>query len=279
MTEPAAAPPVSGSVAFAVGRCFVGLAAAGSGALQLVTGDPVRLFPTAAGSSGSTAVWPYAVGVLLVAAGCAIAAGRRVRLAAGVVAGLILVSLIVESVPRLLASPWVGYMWTNPLKSVALAAGAALLVAAPTAAAIRGRVGRVERVAVLALALFLFVCGLQHFVYADFVTELVPAWIPGRRGWTYLTGAALIAGGAGMLVPRVAALAAGLSSLMIFLWVPLLHIPRAVTGPYHAHETAGVFEALAISGIALMIAVSCAAPPAADRSPSARLPSAAVRSW
>jgi uncharacterized membrane protein len=194
------------------------------------------------------------VGVVLIAAGCAIAAGRRVRLGASVVAGLIVVSLSVESIPRLFGNPWVGHMWTNPLKSVALAAGAALLVATPTGTSTTPRAERVERVAVVSLAVFLFVCGVQHFVYADFVATLVPAWIPGQRFWTHLTGVALLAGGAGLLAPRTAWLAAAASALMIFLWVLVLHIPRAVTGPGHADETAGVFEALAVSGIALMIA-------------------------
>jgi hypothetical protein len=49
-------------------------------------------------------------------------------------------------------------------------------------------------------------------------------------------------------------LAACLSAVMIFLWVLLLHIPRAFAGPNHANETAGVFEALAISGVALLVA-------------------------
>jgi uncharacterized membrane protein YphA (DoxX/SURF4 family) len=251
--------PITRWDARAVGRCFLGLAASGSGALQLVIGQPVRLFSTGGGESPSA--WPYIVGVVLLAAGCAIAAGRRVRTGAAVLAGLILMSLVVASLPRLLANPWVAHLWTNPLKSAALAAGAALLVAAPTTAPIRSAsspraVRRVERVAAAALAVFLLACGAQHFVYADFVGTLVPSWIPGHRFWTYMTGVALIAGGAGILVPRARRLAATLSSLMIFLWVLLLHIPRAVAGPAHAFETAGVFEALAISGIALMIAAT-----------------------
>jgi hypothetical protein len=42
--------------------------------------------------------------------------------------------------------------------------------------------------------------------------------------------------------------------LVVFLWVLLVHIPRGLAGPNHANETAGVFEALAISGVALMVA-------------------------
>jgi hypothetical protein len=38
----------------------------------------------------------------------------------------------------------------------------------------------------LLLAGFLILGGIQHFVYADFVARLVPAWIPGSHFWVYL---------------------------------------------------------------------------------------------
>jgi hypothetical protein len=43
---------------------------------------------------------------------------------------------------------------------------------------------------------------------------------------------------------------------MIFLWVLMLHIPRAIADPYTnvRNEWASVFEALAFSGIAFMLA-------------------------
>ena len=112
-------------------------------------------------------------------------------------------------------------------------------------------------------------CGIQHFVYTDFVTTLVPAWIPAPRFWTYFTGLALMAGGTGILVPKTARLAATLSALMIFLWVLLLHIPRAFAEANHANETAGVFEALAISGVALLVA-GTRAPRSRDEAPGSR---------
>lgn len=249
-----------------LGRCFFGIAVAASGALQLVTGEFVRLVPIdAAGDGQSPSAWPYVTGVVLLAAGCAIAAERRARLAGGIVAALIAVSLTLAQIPRLLSDPWVGFMWTNPLKAVALLGSGCLLVAllpggGGDPALVRSTVERLQRLAPLPLALFLIVCGVQHFVYADFVDTLVPSWIPGQRLWTCFTGVALIAGGAGILVPRTSRAAATCSALMIFLWVILLHIPRAVAGPNHAGETAGVFEALAISGVALMVAASRARP-------------------
>ena len=138
-----------------------------------------------------------------------------------------------------------GFMWTAPLKALALVGGAALVAGrwpdgTPGLAWMGRGIGSWERIGHVLLAAFLIVCGLQHFAYRAFVDGMVPAWIPpGQRFWTYFTGAALIAGGAGILVPRTARLAGTLSGLMIGLWVVLLHVPRALAGPAHANETAG----------------------------------------
>jgi uncharacterized membrane protein len=105
----------------------------------------------------------------------------------------------------------------------------------------------------LFLALFLILGGIQHFVYLDFVTKLVPSWIPGPRLWVYFTGLALIAGGVGILVPKTSRLAATMTGIMILLWVLLLHIPRALADPHAAGEISGVFEALALSGVAFIL--------------------------
>ena len=101
---------------------------------------------------------------------------------------------------------------------------------------------------------FLIIAGIQHFIYPQFVAMLVPAWVPpSRMFWTYLAGAALIAGGTGIVLPRTMRLAALLMGTMIFLWVPLLHVPRALADLHGSNETTAVFEAPAMSGIALMI--------------------------
>src|SRR5262249_56813851 len=99
--------------------------------------------------------------------------------------------------------------------------------------------------------------GMQHFLFAPFVDTLVPTWIPpSARFWTCFAGVALIAGGVGMMVPKTRRLAAALSGLMIFLWVLVLHIPRALAASESQlrNEWTAVFEALAMSGIALVLA-------------------------
>ncbi len=58
----------------------------------------------------------------------------------------------------------------------------------------------------------------------------------------------------GILVAATARLVPLLSAGMIFLWVFLVHIPRALAGPNRVNEAAGIFEALALSGVALLVA-------------------------
>jgi len=253
------------TAALALGRSFFGVATMASGVLQLATGDFVRLVPALPAWIPAHSTWACLLGVALVATGLAILSGRMARTAASVLGIMILAVVLLLYLPQMVVNPVVdrpflrGFMWTNPLKALALVGGAAILVGSspdegrPLSALVR-RFGRLEPRGSVFLAIFLVVCGMQHFVYSDFVTVLVPSWIPGQRLWTYFTGVALIAGGAGILVPVTARLAASLSALMIFLWVLLLHIPRALAGPQHAGEAAGVFEALALSGEALMVA-------------------------
>jgi uncharacterized membrane protein len=254
---------------FALGRTFLGVATIASGILQLVIGDFVRLVPSLPAWVPAHAALAYLIGVVLIVLGLAIVSGRRVREASSLLVALIVVMVVLLWVPALWASPgidrpWLrGFMWTNPLKALALVGGAAILAARspnePSGLAPLTRaIGRLEPAGPYLLAAFLVVCGVQHFVYSEFVATLVPPWIPpGQRFWTNFAGVALVAGGVGSLVRTTAPLAASLSALMIVSWVFLVHVPRALAGPNHANETAGVFEALALSGVVLLVAATC----------------------
>jgi uncharacterized membrane protein YphA (DoxX/SURF4 family) len=168
---------------------------------------------------------------------------------------LIVLAIVCLHLPRALAEPGVGFHWTNPCKALALLGGV-LIVAATLPAGSPGlarRFGRLAPLGPLFLATFLILGGIQHFVYATFVMQLVPAWIPGPRFWVYLTGTALIAGGIGILLPPTRRLAATLVGIMILLWVVMLHIPRALANPQDPGETAAIFEALALSGAGFIL--------------------------
>jgi uncharacterized membrane protein len=185
-------------------------------------------------------------GVLLLGIGLAFMTNRKTSAAANLLVALLLVSFVVQRIPEILANPGAGFVWTNPAKVLALAGGALLLAGG----------ARMAMVAAVTLGIFLLICGAQHLVYAGFVDGLVPAWIPpGRRFWTIFTAVALLAGGLGVILPwtrRLAGLAVG---VMIFLWVPLVHLARTLAEK-NAFELAGVFEALALAGVAWILADS-----------------------
>jgi uncharacterized membrane protein YphA (DoxX/SURF4 family) len=99
-----------------------------------------------------------------------------------------------------------------------------------------------ERGVYLARILFavcLLPIGLSHIVYVKQTAEFVPAWLPYREGWAYLTGVGQMASGLGVLfgvLPRVAAWAeAGMLSLFtILVWAPAIFAAPRTRLPWTA---------------------------------------------
>lgn len=237
-----------------VGRVFLGLGVLGSGVEQLITRHFVRLIPIGPEAHSVFVVSPQFVGTVLIVLGGMLVLGRCVRCAATMLVGLLLLAFFCLHVPLILAAPQHGYVWTNPCKVLALTAGALLLATTggvPSAAA-----PWIRMITCAVVGGFLVLCGAQHVAYAEFVDTLVPKWLPSPRLWTDLTAAALIAGGVGVSIPRTRRLAGLLAGSMIFLWVLSLHLPRAIMETDHANEVAGIFEALALSGVAFLVAAT-----------------------
>jgi uncharacterized membrane protein len=191
--------------------------------------------------------------------------GKMARSASLLLGAVILSSFALLYLPSLITTPPNGGLWTSAGKALALSGGSFLTAGSlpikldSPAKALAGAVRALERFIPLGpvfLAVFLILCGIEHFIYVEFVTSLVPSWIPGGVFWTYFAGVSLIAGGAGIIIPMTSRLAGGLTGLMIFLWVPLVHIPRAAADLGNANETTAVFEALAMSGIAIIVAAA-----------------------
>jgi len=258
------------------GQSFVAVSLVAFGIQQFLWGDfvPGRALPWPEGVPGRL-VWAYLSGAGLIATGAAILLAiaqpsttvvRTARIAAVCIGAVILLWAGVRHLPAVAADAWLGGEWTRLGKALMLFGGTlAVAGALPRSGGSHAGVARVSEATEaliytgrVCLGAFFILCGVQHFIWTEFVASLVPAWIPGPFFWTYFAGIALIAGGAGMLFPPTASLAARLSALMVFLWVLMLHIPRAVTALEAASsqsEWMAVFEALAVSGIALAVAV------------------------
>ena len=98
------------------------------------------------------------------------------------------------------------------------------------------------------------VFGIQHFVYVDFVAQLVPAYFPAQWFWAYLTGTAMIAAGLSFIVNRKSALAAALLGVMILIFILLLHTRTLSKDASNIVNWTRALQDLAITASAFMLA-------------------------
>lgn len=209
---------------------------------------------------GGTA-WAYLSGAAIIVTGMAIIAGKKARVAAILAGVLILLWAVLRQIPVAATDAILAPTWTRAGKALTLFGGAfAIAGTFPNQEGSRdtpllkfmNRSGEFIILGRICLGIFLIITGIQHFMFTPFVASLIPAWFPGDAVlWTRFAGVALIAGGAGLLLPRTAPLAALLSGLMVFSWVWIVHVPRTFAS---VSDGIAVFEALAVSGIAFVLA-------------------------
>jgi uncharacterized membrane protein YphA (DoxX/SURF4 family) len=205
-------------------------------------------------------VWAWVSGLVIVAAGISVLTGKRTRVTMIGAALLIFLWAFLRHIPVVAADSLLGGSWTRAGKSLVFIGGCLVI------AATSPREGRTNLllpaflvrndlymlVGRICLGVFLLDSGIQHFMFTSFVASLMPSWFPGDPVfWARFAGVALIAGGLGLLVGRTARQAALLSGIMVFSWVWIIHVPRTFTS---VSDGIAVFEALAFSGIAFVIA-------------------------
>ncbi len=240
-----------------IGRLCFALALIAFGAQQFIYGDfvPGRAPAWPEGVPGRL-VWACVSGAVFVAAGVAMIAGKRVWLAGVTVGTTIFLWALLRHVPYVVADSDIGGAWTAAGKALAFFGGAFAVAASDDGAGEGAWREWFVYLGRFCLGAFLALGGIQHLLFPEFVATLVPGWIPGHLFWTYFAAVALIAGGVGLMLPKVARPAAALSGLMVFLWFLILHIPRAVVAAdaQRRNELTAVFESLAVAGIAFLLA-------------------------
>jgi hypothetical protein len=227
-----------------IGRIFYGLAIAAMGFLTLYYRDfPYMFLPPKRLWVSDYAI--YIGGALLLLAGIWIVVGKKLAPVCLVLATVLLVIFCFCFIPYELAAA-ARYLhfgqWENAAKELAFAAGALVLA------------GR--RVGTILYALAIISFGMDHYVYAHEATGYMPTWIHHQLFWIYLTGTALLGSGLAILLKIRVSLFAALLGGMIFIWVVILHLPKATAAPLadNAGEVASAFIALAYCGIAFAIA-------------------------
>jgi putative oxidoreductase len=88
---------------------------------------------------------------------------------------------------------------------------------------------------------------------------VVPAYMPAKAIWVYLSGAGLIAATVSMLIGKYDKLATTLLGIFLLLLVLMVHLPGAMAGGEGAQASMSMLlKDLALAGAAMMYALNYA---------------------
>src|SRR5260221_13087678 len=103
--------------------------------------------------------------------------------------------------------------------------------AAKTDIARAGGLDKIVALSNLCFAIPLAVFGALHLSAAEFVMPLVPSYMPWRLFWAYFVGCALLAASVSIATKIQVRWSGLFFGIMMFLFVAMLHIPRALANP------------------------------------------------
>jgi len=97
--------------------------------------------------------------------------------------------------------------------------------------------------------------GIQHYMYADFVSTLVPAFMPWRLFWAYFTGTAMFVAGLSFIIRWQTQLAAFLLGCLMVLYLLMVH-PGMLSGePQVGQHWTRFMQDIAIMGATFALAI------------------------
>jgi hypothetical protein len=247
------------------GRIFFGVAIAGMGLQTIYFNDfPYMLVPPGHSWINSLVVLYYISGALLILAGACIAFRKKTMPVSLLLGTVLLLIFCLYFVPYQFMSPS-RYMdfgsWENAAKELTLAGGAFVIAGCFSENNEHPLIRFLKKLIPLGTILFAITIisyGINHFLYAREAVEYIPSWISNRMFWIYMGGIGLLGSGIAILLKIKVELFAALLGAMIFIWVIILHIPKAIASPFAGKggEVTSLFLALAYCGIAFVIAGS-----------------------
>lgn len=213
---------------FAIGLIGFGIIGLATHDFGMVWQPVADWFPARTLIAYVTAALEIAVGVaLLLRAASAMAA--RVMLP-----GLALWMLL--KAPALFVAPGIEGVWLGFGELAMLFAGGLALFARtaeiPESSPLAFLSGdRGVRIARIFFGLWVVPVGLSHFFYTQATINLIPAWIPARTFFAYLTGAGHIASGLASLTGVLRRVALWMETAMLGVFAVVVWAPRVVAAP------------------------------------------------
>lgn len=214
------------------GHALFALGAASMAIVSIVYGDFAPMWRTVpAGTPGRT-IWLYGSAVILLAASAGLCFSRT-ALPSLLAVGAYQAIWAMTGVAPILSNPFSIGSWYGLCEASTSLAGAWILWFLLRSRKLELPVA-IERIVRMAQAAFGFTCifyGWSHFAYADYTAGMVPAWLPGRLGFAYLTGFGHIAAGVGIAIGILPRLAAILEAIMMSLFGLLVWVPSFLAQP------------------------------------------------
>jgi uncharacterized membrane protein len=206
-------------------RGFFAIAAASLAILSLTYGDFAPSGRSLPGWIPGRETWVHVCALLLLAASAGLCFPRTALPSALTISAYLAVWALLGT-PPILSEPLSIGAWYGFCEAMTSLVGAWIVyVKIPVAG---------ERAVRVAQVLFGLTCvfyGASHFVYADYTAVMVPAWLPGRLGFAYLTGLGHAAAGIGIIVGILPRLAATLEAVMMSLFGLLVWVPSFFAQP------------------------------------------------
>jgi uncharacterized membrane protein len=201
----------------------------GLGILALIYGDFALVWqPVAAWVPGRTGL-AYLSGILMLLCGAGLLFSATVKWSVRILFPYLIVWALLK-VPALIVAPQIEGVWLGLGELLMLLAGGwtlfALFADLPEGSFLAFAAGeKGVRIARILFAIWVIPVGLSHLFYVKATVSLIPAWIPFKIFFAYLTGIGHMASGIGVLfsiLPRVAAWAeaAMLSVITLLVWAP-----------------------------------------------------------
>jgi uncharacterized membrane protein len=245
------------------GRIFYGSAITGLGVLHLIREGFRPLISAIQPENPGSIEWiVYIFGLYLITSGILIVFGKNLKTTSILLAWVLILFLVFGHLPRrIVDQPGRLGEWTNALKLLAFIGGA-FLVSTSTSESTSNRyvvaLGKLAPYGKYFFCTMLIAFGIDHFLYVEFVSGLVPKWIPFPVFWTYFTGVALLGSGLSIIVNFKIRLVFQLCAIMLFFWLLTIHLVLAIRFPEWrgGENITACFQCMAFTGIALLIAAT-----------------------
>jgi uncharacterized membrane protein len=248
------------------GHALYGIAVGGLAILSLVYGNFSPIWGPFPASLPWRDVWVYGSGGILLAASAGLFLART-ALASLIIIGLYESIWTAARVRPVFLKPLIVGTWYGFGEALGPLLGAwilyALLRRQYGARAVTAMTG--DRALHVARVVFGAACvayGVAHFAYATLTASMVPAWLPGRLGFVYLTGAAHAAAGLCLLTgirPRLAATleATMMSVFGVLVWLPSFFArPVPEWAPSTQYQWSETFLSFLLAASAWIVAAS-----------------------